>query len=194
MESSHPPLLLASESRYKQKLFHRLGLPFHSQAPSLNEDRLPEEAPLAMAIRLAGNKALAIRPDHPDAFIVAADQVISLESRIFHKPGTRESAIAQLLALQGQTHTLITAVALSLPSGPLLEAQVIFEMEMRPLSPSEIAAYIDQDTPFDCAGSYKIEAAGIRLFRNTRGPDPSAIEGLPLTRVWALLEEGGYFL
>ena len=193
MESSRPPLLLASGSTYKRDLFGRLGLEFLAQSAPIEELRLPEEPPLEMAIRLAREKALASRSDHPDAFIIGADQVIALGDQIFQKPGQRQQAIAQLLELQGQTHILITAVALSTPCKALLEAQVTFEMEMRPLSPTEIAAYVDQDTPFDCAGSYKIEAAGIRLFRNARGPDPSAIEGLPLTRVWALLEDGGYF-
>lgn len=46
--------------------------------------------------------------------------------------------------------------------------------------------------PLDCAGAYKIEAGGIRLFHSTRGDDPTAIEGLPLTRVWSLLLDAGW--
>lgn len=193
MPETRAPLVLASASSYKRKLLARLGLDFSSIEPEIEEDRLPEEAPRQMAIRLAREKALAAGSLHPDAFIIGADQVIALEGWIFQKPGDAETAIEQLLALQGATHSLITAVALRTPDEKILTDQVSFQMEMRPLSRREISAYVHEDRPLDCAGSYKIEAAGIRLFRNTIGPDPSAIEGLPLTRIWALLEKGGYF-
>ncbi|MEC9399192.1 MAG: Maf family protein, partial [Myxococcota bacterium] len=45
----------------------------------------------------------------------------------------------------------------------------------------------------DCAGSYMLEQGGIQLFSAMRGDDYTAIVGLPLTRVWDLLEANGYF-
>jgi len=52
-----PRLILASTSRYRRELLARLGLPFEVQAPAVPEVALPDEAPAAMARRLALAKA-----------------------------------------------------------------------------------------------------------------------------------------
>lgn len=79
------------------------------------------------------------------------------------------------------------------PDGRLLDETVSFEMEMRTLSERTIRQYVELDRPLACAGAYKIEEAGIRLFRAMRGDDYTAIIGLPLTRVWNILEAVDYF-
>ena len=185
--------VLASASPYKRALLSRLGFTFGAQDAAIDESRRPDESPLSMALRLAQEKARVVAEKAPDFFVLGADQTIALGDRIFSKPGTRSNAIHQLIALQGQTHQLINAICLYRPQGPPLTDTVIYEMVMRPLSRDQIEAYVDEDTPLQCAGSYRIEAAGIRLFSATRGDDPSAIEGLPLTRVWTLLEKAGAF-
>ncbi len=185
-------LILASASPYKIGLLTRMGLRFTAQDAAIDETRRPDEAPEALARRLAREKAQAVAAGHPDAFVIGADQVIALEDRIFSKPGTFEVATEHLQALQGRTHLLMNAVALATPDG-LHEALVTYEMTMRPLTEREIGAYLLIDEPFDCAGAYRFESSGILLFQDASGPDPTAIEGLPLTRVYALLREGGYF-
>ncbi|MFU8803367.1 MAG: Maf family protein, partial [Bradymonadaceae bacterium] len=125
--------------------------------------------------------------------VVGADQVIALDDIIASKPGTARAARAQLARQAGRTHDLHTAVAVVTPDQEVFDDIVHFRMEMRPLSDEEIAAYVAEEAPLDCAGSYKIESGGIRLFRSMHGDDFTAIIGLPLTRVWSLLEEAGYF-
>ncbi|RAL21684.1 septum formation protein Maf [Lujinxingia litoralis] len=186
-------LILATESRYKIELLERLSLPFEAIAAQVDERRLEGESPAAMATRLADAKAKRLQQSHPDAFVLGADQVIALGDTIFQKPGNEERACEQLMQLQGRTHHLITAIALRPPAGAPLHAQVAFEMVMRPLTETQVRAYVHQDLPVHCAGSYRIEAAGIRLFEAARGDDFTAIIGLPLTRVWSLLEQAGYF-
>ena len=63
---------------------------------------------------------------------------------------------------------------------------------MRDLSDAEIAAYIEADAPMQCAGSFKWEAMGISLFRATSSSDPTALQGLPLIALCALLRDEGY--
>lgn len=186
-------LILATASRYKRSLLERLALEFEADAADIDETPQPGEAPDALARRLARAKARAVHTRHPEAFVLGADQVIALGDELLSKPGTPEGARAQLRRLSGRTHRLIATVALATPDGRLLDDTTVFEMVMRPLSDAEIAAYVDDEMPVDCAGAYKIEAGGIRLFRAMRGDDFTAIIGLPLTRVHHLLEEAGYF-
>jgi septum formation protein len=174
-------------------LLERLGIDFEVDGSDIDESAPSDEGPAATARRLAKQKARDVADRHPNAWVLGADQTIDLDGDRLTKPGTEEAARRQLRALSGRTHTLTTAIALVCPSSACLEDAIAFEMEMRNLGDREICEYVDEDTPLDCAGSYKIEAAGIRLFRSMRGDDYTAIVGLPLTRVWNALEEGGYF-
>lgn len=185
------PLVLASTSKYRQALLRRLGLAFTALAPDYDEAPVPGLDPLALIEHHAREKARAVRQLRPDAWVLAADQGAVLGDRLLGKPGTIDAAVAQLLALAGRTHQLATAVVLALPDGRVLERTVTVEMLVRPLTLAEANAYVAQDQPLDCAGSYRIESAGPWLFEACRGDDPTAIEGLPLVHVAAMLRAAG---
>lgn len=189
-----PQIILASGSRYKQELMQRLALPFDSISADINEARRPNEKPAALAQRLAREKAAALAALHPRAFVLGTDQVIALADQVFTKPVTEQAAVQQLKTLRGQTHDLITSIAIIAPGGKIHESTAHYAMNMRDVNDQEIEDYIREDSPLDCAGAYKIECGGIRLFRSIQGDDYTAIIGLPLTHVWHLLEKAGYFL
>ena len=65
---------------------------------------------------------------------------------------------------------------------------------MRPLNLPEIHAYVSQDLPLDCAGSYKLESKGIKLFTHIEMSDHTAIIGLPLIELTSTLLKLGYAL
>ena len=88
------PLILASTSRYRRELLERLRLPFHVARPDADESPLAEEAPPALAQRLARAKALTIATQHPESWIIGSDQVAALGGQALGKPGTRENAIS----------------------------------------------------------------------------------------------------
>lgn len=186
-------LVLATGSPYKRRLMERLGIDFETQPADVDETSLEGEAPEATARRLARAKAQAVGRARPEAWVLGADQVIALQGHRLGKPGSVDGARRQLAQLSGKSHRLITAIALRTPAGEVLEDAVEYQMQMRALRDDEIARYVAEDNPTDCAGSYKIEAGGIRLFRTLRGDDYTAIVGLPLTRVWHLLEQANFF-
>jgi len=68
----------------------------------------------------------------------------------------------------------------------------VHRMRVRALSREEIERYVAHDECLDCAGSYKVEGLGIALFDTIEGQDFTAIEGLPLMGVAALLREAGF--
>lgn len=196
------PLLLASTSPYRRALLERLAIPFEVDAPSFDERSLdPEFAARgvdAFATRLALGKAQSLVPRWPRHWILAADQVAVLPGppdRLLHKPGTKARAVDQLTAMSGRRHTLTTAVVLLAPGGASwtedLDHQNLF---MRTFSSTEAHAYVDRYAPLDCAGSYRIEDAGIRLFEGIDGHDVTGIMGLPLLAVCRLLRAQGLLL
>jgi septum formation protein len=189
-------LVLASTSRYRRELLDRLGLPYEAASPPFDEDEArrgaPQLSPTEMALAFARGKVESLAATYPDALLLGGDQVPAIEETILTKPGTREAAHAQLRALAGKTHQLLTAVALLDSATGRLETRLdVHEMTMWPLTDDEIATYLDRDEPYDCAGSYRVEAAGPLLFETMRGEDWTGIVGLPLTKVMALLRAHG---
>lgn len=187
-------IVLASSSPYRRALLTRLGLPFDEIAPTCDEAAIMA-APLPpdqIVTRLARLKAETVAARAPDAIVIGSDQVAELQGEILGKPGSPARARAQLARLQGRSHRLLTGLAvLDATSGRCLEALDTHELRMRPLDAAQIAHYVERDHPVDCAGAYKIEQLGIALFERIVGDDFTAIVGLPLTRVSALLERLG---
>ena len=185
-------ILLASQSPYRRALLDQMGLPYLAENPPYEEDHALPMPPAELVVYLACGKALSLADTHPDALILGSDQMAIIDGDILTKPGNKERAIAQLMRLSGRTHQLLTAVALHDPrTGETSHELVTYEMVMRTLTPELAANYIDRDQPLDCAGSYKIESTGMALFEEVRGPDHTAIIGLPLTSVCRLLAKAG---
>ncbi len=187
-------LILASTSPYRRELLARLRLNFDVAAPKVDEARLPDELPRDLAMRLAVAKATAICADHRDAWIIGSDQVAALDGTVLGKPGTRDIAIEQLVAMSGRSVGFFTAVCVTHADGRLFDAIDSTIVRVRPLSSEEIARYIDAEQPFDCAGSFKAEKLGISLFDAVESADPTALIGLPLIATARLLRQAGFAL
>jgi septum formation protein len=185
-----PTIVLASTSRYRRALLEAAGIAHVAVAPRFDEDHTLALAPEEMVVAFARAKAESLSADHPDAVIVGSDQIPELAGRILTKPGDAAHAHAQLTALSGRTHRLLTAVALH-ARGRTESRLVVHHMRMRQLTAAQIDEYVARDRPFDCAGSYRVEAAGALLFEAMDGPDHTAIVGLPLTALAALCASFG---
>lgn len=185
-------LLLASTSRYRKALLERLGLPFASVDPGVDEQALPAEAPAATAARLAALKAHAAAARHPAAIIIGADQVASCDGVVLDKPGTHAVAARQLAMLSGRTAHFDTAVAvLDARSGEMRATLVPCTVRFRRFGAAQIEAYLRREQPFDCAGSAKAEGLGIALIAGIDAEDPTALIGLPLIALTELLGQAG---
>lgn len=191
-----PRLVLASTSVYRSALLARLGLRFEALAPLCDEEALKRagEEPGVLALRLALAKAESLQAAAPDAFILGGDQLVDFEGEVLGKPHTAESAVRQLLRMQGKTHRLLTAFALLCPNGERVTHLDTHALTLRALREDEAQRYVALDRPLDCAGSYKIEAAGIALCERIVGEDFSAITGLPLMALARVLRERGFQL
>ena len=175
------PILLASTSIYRKQQLATLVQDFEVANPRVNESQYKNLnlSPVDLATKLAKAKAESLQKDFPLHVIIGADQVCHLENFCFSKPQTKENAIWQLSELQGKTHILSSAFSLFF-RGKHYASVNQTSLTMRKLSLQEIEAYVQLDIPFDCAGSYKFEANGHRLFSQIDTNDPSSILGLPL--------------
>jgi septum formation protein len=185
-------LILASTSRYRRSLLERLQLPFSVHAPGVDETPQPAEAPAALARRLALAKATAVADTAPDAVVIGCDQVADLAGQALGKPGNYENALSQLRAMRGQTVVFHTAMAVVCrASGFREEVLVPVRVAYRDASDAEIDFYLRAEEPYDCAGSVKSEGMGIALMHSIDNDDPTALIGLPLIRLSALLRRAG---
>ncbi|WP_100657188.1 Maf family protein [Alteromonas flava] len=189
-------LILASTSRYRASLLKRLGLNFECIAPKTDESPFENETPKALAERLAIAKASAVAQQH-NGLVIGSDQVAAVVSDddkplLLGKPGTRDNAIAQLTLCNDRTVTFYTAVALVDSQHLRVSSHIeIVNVDFRRLNAQQIAAYVDKEQPFDCAGSFKSEGLGVRLFKRIQSNDPNCIIGLPMIGLVDLLLERG---
>jgi len=189
------PLILASTSPYKKMLLERLQLEFSCQSPQVDETPHNGEHPSAMAQRLAEQKALAVATKFPNALVIGADQVADLNGKILGKPGNHQRAAAQLSAQSGQKmqfHCAISVVQ-QLSNGKILKQTRVntTEVQFRTLNQQQIDNYLHSDQPYNCAGSFKVEALGISLFSSVNSNDPSSLIGLPLIDLCSILADYG---
>jgi len=179
-------IVLASSSRYRKDLLKRLGVPFKSWSPDLDEAPHAAEPPRETAVRLARAKAEAGGKRFARAWVIGSDQVADLDGRAIGKPGTLENARAQLRELSG--HTVLFHTALCVLNARLDTTQVAF----RRLTDAEIDRYLEREPAFDCAGSAKSEGLGVSLLSRLGGDDPTALVGLPLIALAAMLRAEGF--
>lgn len=184
-------IILASGSRYRAELLARLQLPFETWSPNIDETALSGEACVDTARRLARLKAQAAQRQFPSAIVIGSDQVADLDGTPINKPGTLEGARDQLRQLSGRTAHFHTALCL-IGTGAPREVVVPTNVRFRALTDAEIDRYLAKEPAIDCAGSAKSEGLGIALLESMTGDDPTALVGLPLIALAAMLRAEGW--
>jgi septum formation protein len=192
MSIAQRALILGSTSRYRRELLQRLRVPFEVVSPDVDETPLANEAPQALATRLALAKAKAVAALHPNAVVIGSDQVADLNGEPLGKPGTHERAVLQLQRMRGQTVVFQTAVSVVCQANGFEQTELAqIKVRFRDLSDAEIEAYLRAEEPYDCAGSAKSEGLGIALLDAIDNDDPTALIGLPMIRTARLLRAAG---
>lgn len=183
-------LVLASTSRYRRELLARLGIPFRTRAPAVDETEHDGETPVELAERLAHAKALAAKA--PGTIVIGSDQVASRDGHVLRKPGAHDAAVEQLVACQGRRvdfHTAVTIV--DSDSGREWQCTDHTRVAFAGRDRTALERYVELERPYDCAGGFKAEGLGICLFERIESADPTALIGLPLIFVARALTEAG---
>jgi septum formation protein len=193
------PLVLASRSLARRAVLEAAGIPLELQPADVDERALEAGAsslaPGAVAQLLAREKAAAVARSKPGRLVLAADQIASLGTKRFSKPGDRSTARAQLAALSGQSHQLHSAIAFVQDATVLFEHADVASLTMRPLSERFLDNYLDAigSAASASVGVYQIEGLGIQLFERIDG-DYFTILGLPLLAALGFLRRRGCLL
>jgi septum formation protein len=187
---ARPELVLASASPRRLDLLRQIGVePGRIEPSDIDETPLPKETPRQLALRLARSKAQALAA--PDAFVLAADTVVSVGRRILPKALELEEARACLELLSGRSHRVVTGVAVRAPDGRLSARLVETTVDFKRLEAGEIDAYLDSGEWRGKAGGYAIQGhAGAFVMR--LGGSFSSVVGLPLYETLCLLKGLGW--
>ncbi|MDQ7051101.1 MAG: Maf family nucleotide pyrophosphatase [Enterobacterales bacterium] len=183
-------IILASSSVYRKALLKQIVSEFDGLSPDIDETPLTNESVQQLTKRLAQAKAEKIAQQQPNAIVIGADQVAICDGILLGKPGCYEKALQQLSFCSGKQALFITSVCVIHQTSQLmLSALSQVDLRFLQLSEDSIAQYLKLDKPYDCAGSFKVESYGIRLFESIKSDDPTSLQGLPLITLNRMLKQ-----
>lgn len=189
---------LASQSPRRRQLLEQIGVQYELLLPSADEDAealevvMPGESPLTYVKRVTQLKleAAVLRMKQqglPNAPILCADTTVALGRQILGKPEDAKDAIRILKILSGQTHRVLTAVAIA--SNRKREICVsVSQVSFAPMKLAEIKSYVDSGEPMGKAGAYGVQGLAASYISSIRG-SYSGIMGLPLFETAQLLKK-----
>lgn len=187
MNESPMPIVLASSSPRRRKIFDITGIVYHVIHPDVNERVFQNIDPYCTALWIAASKAL-------DAFkimaidtavravpccIFAADTIVVVDNEILGKPADRKDAFTMLSKLAGREHQVITAVALFKTDESMIVYHDKATVKMHSLSEALIYKFIESGEADDKAGAYSVQGMGASFIAEVQG-DLSCVIGFPL--------------
>lgn len=182
------PVVLASGSPRRRELLGQMGIEDFEVLPAQGEETAPEGlAPDALVARLALQKAREVATLRPEATVIGADTVVALDGRVLGKPSDEGEAREMLSALSGRRHQVYTGMAV-LSGGQAFTHVECTQVEFRPLTAEEIAAYVATGESMDKAGAYGIQGRACVFIRGIQG-DYYNVVGLPVCALHELLAQ-----
>jgi len=182
-------LILASASPRRAGLLKQLGFPFKVLASSIDERELSQKEEVE---QLALAKAKSVAEKVPAGIVLGADTIVLCNGQILGKPQDEAEAKKMLAFLSGKSHQVVTGVAVvRAEDGFFLTSREETEVIFRELDEKEINYYISTGEPLDKAGAYGIQGKGALLVQAIHGCYYNVV-GLPLVRVFQLLQQAGY--
>ena len=190
-------LYLASGSPRRAQLLAQIGLHISKIASDINETPHENELALAYTERMAWQKSeqalalfVAAHGAEPELPVLTADTSVAIDGLILGKPDNHAHAVAMLHMLSGRTHQVISSVVVW-HQGQRTQTTQTSEVTFRPLTETEIQAYVSSGEADDKAGAYGIQGAAAVFIEHLSGSF-SGVMGLPLFETAALLRSIGF--
>ena len=183
-------LILASSSPRRKQILERIGLKFEIIPPNIDESHLSVKMkPEEYCISLAKNKTMKISQYHPNALVIGADTIVSLNNNILNKPKDHINAKKMLSMLSGKTHQVHTGICMNWMEKNIRNSfNEVSQVTFRKLDEKEITYYIKNYKPYDKAGSYGIQGWSSLFVKNIQGCHDNIV-GFPISRIHAELKK-----
>ena len=180
---------LASGSPRRKELLEQIGIEPQIIIPEgIEEEKGIWQTSEKMVSEISFLKAQQIyEKTKSQDFILGADTVVVFQNEIFEKPKDRDDAIQMIRRLSGEVHQVLTGVTLFY-SGHFQTEFEITQVRFRPLKEDEIIRYVDSLEPMDKAGGYGIQGKAAVFVERIEGCYFNVV-GLPLTRLWKMMEK-----
>jgi septum formation protein len=185
-------IYLASASPRRRELLGQIGVSFQLLRVDVGETPEPGESPHNYVSRLAQEKARAgwqLIENKDKKPVLGADTAVVINDKILGKPSSKSHAIEMLMSLSGQTHRVLSGIALVSEQ----QQQVVVNTSLvtfRDLKEAECEAYWHTGEPADKAGSYAIQGRAAMFVTKLSG-SYSGVMGLPLYETAELLQNVG---
>jgi septum formation protein len=194
-------IYLASKSPRRRELLRQIGVQYEllmmrEVSPRVDVDEVPlrDESAHAYVQRIVLLKAAAamkvMRERRlPTRLILTADTTVTIDGDVLGKPVDRDDAVRMLKRLGGQSHQVLTAIAVTVDREIKHVLSTSF-VTFANLSDDEIKRYVDSGEPMDKAGGYAVQGIAARFISKLSG-SYSGVMGLPLYETTALLRQCG---
>jgi septum formation protein len=165
-----------------------LGVEFEVVDPAVDE--LESGEPRELVAENARRKALAGREAAgPGSLVIGCDTEVFLDGAVQGKPAGAEAARAQLRALAGREHEVLSGLCLLGPGAGQERAGVARSLvRLRALNDAEVDRYVAAGEWRDKSGGYAIQGLASAFVERVEG-DVSNVVGLPAGLLWELAPE-----
>lgn len=192
------PIILASSSPRRQQILKSMGIPYIVHPADIDET-VPkgmkvDDAPEYIAARKVDAVVRKLSTEQEIGWVLAADTVVVYKNRIYGKPRDMDEAREFLKTLSGNTHKVITGVALYNGAVHYMSTRTsINKVTFAEMSDEDIEWYLSTSEWHGAAGGYRIQENGSCFIKKIEGTE-SSIMGLPIFELCDILREQNYRL
>ena len=162
-------IILASQSPRRRELLERMGITEFEVIPAQGEEIATRTlGPGRLVEELSRRKCAEVSAAHPDALVIAADTVVSINNRVLGKPHSEAEAGRMLRTLSGRLHMVYTGVTVCCQGKTVTESEST-SVRFRTLTDADIIRYVATGEPMDKAGAYGIQGYGCVLVEGISG-------------------------
>ncbi|MEQ1687049.1 MAG: nucleoside triphosphate pyrophosphatase [Sphingopyxis sp.] len=191
-------LILASKSASRRAMLDAVDIRYDVVVADVDEASIKASMQQmgadsrAITHGLAKAKAETVSRLYPARWVLGSDSTVSVEGKLYSKPGSKEDAAAHLRAFSDRTMTLDSAVVLAKGGEMRGYASDDARLEVRNLSDAFIDQYLSVEWPAiaACAGCFRVEGLGVHLFETVMGSHFTVL-GMPLLPLLQVMREQG---
>jgi septum formation protein len=186
-----PRFVLASASPRRRQLLKKAGYEFEIVSPPGDEVSHGWLTIRELTIWNATRKAQRVSKSLPEAVVLAADTLVTIDACVLGKPVDLADAAKILRRLSGRVHEVWTAVCIChLARGKSESFHEISRVHFRELSDRAIRDYLAKVNPLDKAGAYAAQGHGTEIIERIEG-SYSNVVGLPMEKTAPALRSFG---